>query len=67
MLVCELTRCLQGQFVRIDCRAECGLGDWLNSFGLVQVDAPTTMVKGTPWQPAAEGARVFGLMSQAMA
>lgn len=67
VLVSELTSGLLGQFVRIDCEAECGLGDWLNSFGLVQVDAPTTMVKGTLWQPPAGGARVFGLMSQAMA
>ncbi|WP_437613538.1 GNAT family N-acetyltransferase [Erwinia sp. V71] len=66
VLVSQLLSGLTGQFVRIDCDAHCGLGDWLNQLGLPQVDAPTTMVKGTPWQPDADGAQVFGLMSQAM-
>lgn len=65
VLVTALLAGLQGEFVRIDTDNECGLGDWLNTLGLPQVDAPVTMYKGTPWQPA--GMKTFGLMSQAMA
>ncbi len=65
VLVSELLDGLTGQFIRIDTDSEYGLGDWLNTLGLVQVDCPATMVRGTPWQP--DGVRAFGLMSQAMA
>lgn len=65
VLVTALLAGLQGQFVRIDTDSDCGLGDWLNTVGLPQVDAPVTMYKGKPWQPA--GIKTFGLMSQAMA
>ena len=65
VLVSELLSGLSGQFIRIDTDSEYGTGDWLNTLGLAQVDCPTTMVRGKPWQP--EGVRAFGLMSQAMA
>lgn len=65
VLVSELLSGLSGQFIRIDTDSEYGLGDWLNTLGLAQVDCPTTMVRGSRWQP--EGVRAFGLMSQAMA
>lgn len=66
LLVSQLLSNLTGQFVRMDSDAASGLGDWLSAQGLVVVDAPTIMVKGTAWQPVADGAQVFGLMSQAM-
>ncbi|WP_147198681.1 GNAT family N-acetyltransferase [Pantoea sp. CCBC3-3-1] len=65
VLVSELLSGLSGQFIRIDTDSEYGLGDWLNTLGLAQVDRPTTMVRGKAWQP--EDVRAFGLMSQAMA
>ena len=65
VLVSELLSGLLGQFIRIDTDSEYGLGDWLSTLGLAQVDCPTTMVCGKAWQP--EGVRAFGLMSQAMA
>ncbi|MFS2224995.1 GNAT family N-acetyltransferase [Pantoea sp. B65] len=67
LLVSQLLSGLSGQFVRIDTDAASGLGEWLTTLGLAEVDAPTIMYKGTPWQPAAGGMRVFGLMTQAMA
>ncbi|MCU5772546.1 GNAT family N-acetyltransferase [Erwiniaceae bacterium BAC15a-03b] len=67
LLVTHLLSGISGQFVRIDTDASSGLGDWLTAQGLAKVDAPTTMVKGTPWQPAAGAMQVFGLMTQAMA
>jgi len=65
VLVSELLSGLEGEFVRIDTDSESGLGDWLTTLGMVQVDAPVTMYKGAAWQP--QGIRAFGLMSQAMA
>ncbi|WP_240116311.1 GNAT family N-acetyltransferase [Erwinia endophytica] len=56
---------LSGQFVRIDSDSHTGLGDWLNTLGMHEVDAPTTMMRGVPWQP--DGMLAFGLMTQAMA
>lgn len=67
LLVSELLSGMSGQFVRIDTDRSAGLGLWLNELGLVEVDAPTTMVKGQPWQPESGGMQAFGLMSQAMA
>ncbi|MGE9549724.1 GNAT family N-acetyltransferase [Erwinia amylovora] len=67
LLVSELLRGMSGQFVRIDTDHCAGLGPWLNELGLVEVDAPTTMVKGQPWQLESGGMQAFGLMSQAMA
>ncbi|KOC91459.1 GNAT family N-acetyltransferase [Winslowiella iniecta] len=66
LLVSQSLSDLSGQFVRIDTDAVSGLGEWLSAQGLVAVDAPTIMVKGTPWQPVAGGTQVFGLMTQAM-
>ena len=61
-LVASLMQSLQG---RIDTDAELPMAAWLESLGIPQVDAPTTMVRGTPWTP--QGMQAFGLMTQAMA
>lgn len=65
VLISALLAGLQGQFVRLDTRSETGLGDWLNTLGLLEVDRPVAMIHGKPWQP--QGMLAFGLMSQAMA
>ncbi|MDW8847336.1 GNAT family N-acetyltransferase [Erwinia sp. MMLR14_017] len=65
VLVSSLLAGLKGEFVRIDTDSEYGLGDWLNTLGLTEVDGPVTMIKGVPWQP--NGMLAYGLMSQAMA
>ncbi|MCX3309183.1 GNAT family N-acetyltransferase [Pantoea vagans] len=64
-LVASLMQSLQGQFLRIDTDAALPMAAWLESLGIPQVDAPTTMVRGTPWTP--QGMQAFGLMTQAMA
>lgn len=64
-LVASLMQSLQGQFLRIDTDAALPLAAWLESLGIPEVDAPTTMVRGTPWTP--QGMQAFGLMTQAMA
>lgn len=64
-LVASLMQSLQGQFLRIDTDSALPMAAWLESLGIPQVDAPTTMVRGTPWSP--QGMQAFGLMTQAMA
>lgn len=54
---------LVDQFVRIDVYAEDGLGDWLESLGLLPVSSATAMVKGQ--RPVSEGpAHMFALANQ---
>lgn len=64
-LVASLMQSLQGEFLRIDTDAALPMAAWLERLGIPQVDAPTTMVRGTPWTP--QGMHAFGLMTQAMA
>ncbi|WP_313679327.1 GNAT family N-acetyltransferase [Pantoea vagans] len=64
-LVASLMQSLQGEFLRIDTDAALPMAAWLESLGIPQVDAPTTMVRGTPWTP--QSMQAFGLMTQAMA
>lgn len=66
-LVSALMQGLRGEFVRIDTDSTLPLAPWLEGLGLVQVDAPTTMYRGTPWSPQAGDMQAFGLMTQAMA
>lgn len=62
LILDQLSR-LHGQFVRIDVYAEHGLGDWLQSLGLVRVGGATAMIKGR--QPAPDGAaRMYALANQ---
>ncbi|QYM91518.1 GNAT family N-acetyltransferase [Dickeya zeae] len=67
LLIRALMSEVGGEFVRIDTDAALGLGGWLAECGLQPVDAPVTMIRGTPWQPAAGGMRAWTLMTQAMA
>ncbi|WP_058973101.1 GNAT family N-acetyltransferase [Type-D symbiont of Plautia stali] len=66
-LVSALMQGLRGEFVRIDTDSALPLASWLESIGLVNVDAPTTMYRGMPWSPQAGEMQAFGLMTQAMA
>lgn len=64
-LITALMQGLGGEFIRIDTDSALPLAEWLTTLGLEQVDAPTIMVRGTPWTP--QGMQAFGLMTQAMA
>ncbi|WP_226092908.1 GNAT family N-acetyltransferase [Dickeya oryzae] len=67
LLISSLMSEVGGEFVRIDTDAALGLGHWLAECGLQPVDAPVTMIRGTPWQPEAGGMQAWTLMTQAMA
>ncbi|MFI8416289.1 GNAT family N-acetyltransferase [Serratia sp. NPDC078593] len=65
-LINHLLLPLSGQFVRIDVDARSGLSEGLITAGLLQVDAPVAMIRGTQFTPQAAQPRGFALVSQAM-
>lgn len=64
-LIAELLAELPGAFVRLDIRADSGLGEWLSAVGLAQADSVAQMVRGTPPQSVG-GVRQFALVTQAI-
>lgn len=64
-LIAELLEQVPGEFVRLDILADSGLGEWLSSAGLQQVDSVAQMARGTPPQ-ASGGVRQFALVTQAL-
>lgn len=67
-LVAHLAGMNAGRFTRIDIDRDSGLAEWLESIGLLRVDAPTTMVRGEPLTVPPEGEpRLFALVTQAVA
>lgn len=64
-LIAHLVGLSAGKFVRIDVDFDSGLTEWLETLGLLRVDAPTEMMRGTP--PAKlPGVRLFSLVTQAL-
>jgi hypothetical protein len=64
-LIAHLVGLNAGKFVRIDIDFDSGLTEWLEGLGLLRVDAPTVMVRGTA--PAhVEGVRLYALVNQAL-
>ncbi|ADX46864.1 GCN5-related N-acetyltransferase [Paracidovorax avenae ATCC 19860] len=66
-LIAHLAGLNAGHFTRIDIDWASGLAEWLESIGLLRVDAPTTMVRGTPLEaPPEGGAHLFAIVTQAV-
>ncbi|MDA8457285.1 GNAT family N-acetyltransferase [Acidovorax sp. GBBC 3334] len=66
-LIAHLAGLNAGHFTRIDIDWDSGIAEWLESIGLLRVDAPTTMVRGAPLaQPGEGGARLVAIASQAI-
>jgi len=66
-LIAHLSGLNAGRFTRIDIDFGSGLGEWVESLGLLRVDAPTTMVRGAPLAaPAPQGARLYAIVTQAL-
>lgn len=63
-LIAHLAGLNAGRFTRIDIDFESGLAEWLESLGLLRVDAPTTMLRGAPL-PALPASRLFAIVTQA--
>lgn len=66
-LIAHLAGMNAGHFTRIDIDFDSGLTEWIESIGLLRVDAATTMVRGTLPAPVAAGApRLFAIVTQAI-
>jgi ribosomal protein S18 acetylase RimI-like enzyme len=64
-LIAHLVGLSAGKFVRIDVDFDGGLTEWLETLGLLRVDAPTEMTRGTAAAPV-PGVRRFALVTQAL-
>jgi hypothetical protein len=65
-LIAHLAGLNAGNFTRIDIDFDSGLAEWLESIGLLRVDAPTTMVRGEPLAVPAQGPALFAIVTQAV-
>jgi predicted N-acetyltransferase YhbS len=64
-LIAHLSGLNAGRFTRIDIDFDSGLAEWLESIGLLRVDAPTTMLRGEPL-PDVPGAGLIAIATQAL-
>jgi len=66
-LIAHLSGLNVGRFTRIDIDFASGLAEWVESLGLLRVEAPTVMVRGRPLaSPEARGPRLYAIVSQAL-
>ncbi|CAJ0679036.1 GNAT family N-acetyltransferase [Ralstonia mannitolilytica] len=65
-LIAHLAGINAGHFTRIDIDFDSGLAEWLESIGLLRVDAPTTMVRGAPLSTPPGGPALFAIVTQAV-
>jgi ribosomal protein S18 acetylase RimI-like enzyme len=64
-LIAYLSGLNAGRFTRIDIDFDSGLAEWLESIGLLRVDAPTTMLRGAPLARDTD-ARLYAIVTQAL-
>ena len=65
-LIAHMAGINAGHFTRIDIDFDSGLAEWLESIGLLRVDAPTTMVRGEPLATPPGAPALFAIVTQAM-
>lgn len=66
-LIAHLSGLNAGRFTRIDIDFDSGLAEWLESLGLLRVDAPTTMLRGQALVPPPPGApKLQAIVTQAL-
>ncbi len=65
-LIAHLSGLNAGRFTRIDIDFDTGLAEWLETLGLLRVDAPTTMLRGAPLALHADEPRLFAIVTQAL-
>jgi GNAT superfamily N-acetyltransferase len=64
-LIAHLSGLNAGRFTRIDIYADTGLAEWIDTLGLLSVDAPKTMLRG-PALAITPDARLFAIVTQAL-
>jgi ribosomal protein S18 acetylase RimI-like enzyme len=65
-LIAHLSGLNAGRFTRIDIDFDSGLTEWLETLGLLRVEAPTAMLRGAPLAIRKSGPRLFSLVTQAL-
>jgi hypothetical protein len=65
-LIAHLSGLNAGRFTRIDIDFGSGLAEWLETLGLLRVDAPTSMLRGAPLATRTSGPRLYGIVTQAL-
>ena len=65
-LIAHLAGLNAGNFTRIDIDFDSGLAEWLESIGLLRVDAPTTMVRGGAAAVPVGSPSLFAIVTQAV-
>lgn len=65
-LIAHLAGVNAGNFTRIDIDFDSGLAEWLESIGLLRVDAPTTMVRGRAAAVPVGSPSLFAIVTQAV-
>jgi predicted N-acetyltransferase YhbS len=65
-LIAHLSGRNAGRFTRIDIDFDSGLAEWLETLGLLRVDAPTTMVRGAPLAARPDTPRLVAIVTQAL-
>jgi len=64
-LIAHLAGLNAGRFTRIDIDFDSGLAEWVESLGLMRVDAVTTMLRGAPL-PAHPQTRLYAVVTQSL-
>src|SRR5438105_4367689 len=65
-LIAHLAGANAGRFTRIDIDFASGLAEWVESLGLLRVDAPTTMLRGPALVLSPEGPKLHAIVTQAI-
>lgn len=65
-LIAHLAGMNAGHFTRVDIAFDSSLTEWLESIGLLRVDAATTMLRGTPLLQHEGGPHLFAIVTQAI-
>jgi predicted N-acetyltransferase YhbS len=65
-LIAHLSGLNAGRFTRIDIDFDSGLAEWLETLGLLRVDAPTTMLRGAPLATPEGAPRLYAIVTQAL-
>jgi len=65
-LIAHLSGMNAGRFTRVDIDFDSGFAEWLETLGLLRVDAPTTMLRGAPLATGSGAPRLYAIVTQAL-
>jgi ribosomal protein S18 acetylase RimI-like enzyme len=66
VLIAHLSGLNAGRFTRIDIDFDSGLAEWLETLGLLRVDAPTTMLRGPALESPPGAPKLHAIVMQAL-